>query len=426
MLFKILRPTRRLAGMHAQDDGRSAQEERALRGYVLFQLLFNLLLWIPVFYEVQKQLGLSDPEIFKIQSIYYLVFCFLEIPTGFIADRYGYKTSMLAGALMLAAANMTPIAFGSFTGFLMHFCLIALARSLISGAASAWLYEYLGSIGQKERYKKVEGDARFHALVARVISWAAVGWLMQQGLMLPYWISAANALVAAMLVLTLPAVTLPPAERTISLMHNLRTASETVLRSPLLLLLMLQGVSIFILVRVMQVNLYQPVLSEKSFDATSFGLIMSVMTIFEAIGSKQAFRLRTRMSDLSAVLLATLVLAGTLIAISLGNQMVVLAGFCVFSLAAGVAFPVQKQVLNEAITQPGKRATILSVESIVDRGLCAVVVLPLGGLVAAGRLSETLIICGAGAALAAVTIQILIKRAYQTSMQPLIAEGAQS
>lgn len=401
------------------------QVKTAVIGYILFQLMFNLLLWIPVFYEVQKQLGLSDPEIFHIQSIYYLVFCFLEIPTGFIADRYGYKKSMLWGSLSLVFANALPIFAGTYVGFLAHFCLIALARSLISGASSAWLYDYLASIGRADKYKQVEGDARFYSLVARVVSWAAVGWLMQRGLMLPYWISAANALLAALLVMTLPALPLAPSARTLTLVSNLRSATAIVLRTPILLLLMLQGVGIFILVRVMQVNLYQPVLTMKSFDVTTFGLIMSVMTIFEAIGSKQAWRMRKLFSDLTSVLASTLVICACLVAIALGNQIAVIAAFCIFSLAAGVAFPVQKQVLNEAISVPGKRATILSVESIVDRGLCAIVVLPLGGFVADGLLSETLIMCGLGFALAAISVQVMIRKTTRTQTTAVMnSQGA--
>src|SRR5690606_6775932 len=67
------------------------------RRYYAFQFFFNLLLWIPVFYEFQKQLGLDDPQIFRIQSVYYLVFCFLEIPTGAFADRFGYRRSLIWG-----------------------------------------------------------------------------------------------------------------------------------------------------------------------------------------------------------------------------------------------------------------------------------------------------------------------------------------
>ena len=113
--------------------------KKAITTYIVFQLLFNLLLWVPVFYEVQKQLGLSDPQIFRIQSIYYLVFCFLEFPTGYLADRFGYKTSIVGGAITLVIANLIPIISGDYRGFLSHFCLIALARSLISGAGSAWI-----------------------------------------------------------------------------------------------------------------------------------------------------------------------------------------------------------------------------------------------------------------------------------------------
>ena len=60
---------------------------RLIRRYYIFQFLFSMLFWAPIFFEFQKRLGLSDGEIFRIQSLYYLAFCFLEIPTGFFAER---------------------------------------------------------------------------------------------------------------------------------------------------------------------------------------------------------------------------------------------------------------------------------------------------------------------------------------------------
>ena len=392
--------------------------KKAINSYIAFQLLFNLLLWVPVFYEVQKQLGLNDPQIFRIQSIYYLVFCFLEFPTGYLADRFGYKASIIGGAVTLVVANLIPIVSGNYLGFLSHFCLIALARSLISGAGSAWLYEFLKSHGEESLYRKVEGDARFYALVARVVSWAAVGYLMTLGLLLPYWVSAANALFAAFLAMSLPNIRLrntEAAKRTASLVGGISTAAAIVAKTPYLFLLMLQGVGIFILVRVLQVNLYQPIMSDKAFATASFGVIMSVMTIFEAFGSKLAHRVRSLSNDLSTVTVSTLILSFTLIGISLGNQVFVIAGFCIFSLAAGVAFPVQKQLLNDAITYPGQRATILSMESLIDRALCAVVVLPLGGFIADGKLQEVLIVCGLSSAVLAVVVQFFLKQVKQAA-----------
>ena len=94
-----------------------------VRLYILFQFFFNLLVWVPVFYEFQKRAGLTDPQIFRIQSIYYLAFCFLEIPTGWFADRFGYRTSVRWGAAVLVLANVIPPLLPTFGGFLGHFLL---------------------------------------------------------------------------------------------------------------------------------------------------------------------------------------------------------------------------------------------------------------------------------------------------------------
>jgi MFS family permease len=65
-----------------------------------FQFFFSLLLWVPIFYEYQKRIGLNDTEIFKIQSLYYLIFCLMEIPTGYLADWLGYRLCLILGSLI--------------------------------------------------------------------------------------------------------------------------------------------------------------------------------------------------------------------------------------------------------------------------------------------------------------------------------------
>lgn len=394
-----------------------ATQLRPMRLYMAFQLFFNLLLWVPVFYQFQKLSGLSDPEIFHIQSIYYLAFCFMEMPTGWFADRFGYLASVRFGAFVLVAANVLAPAWPTYTGFLLHFLLIGLARSLISGAASAWAYEYLKTQGQTASYKLIEGDARFYSLIARVLCWAGVGYLMALSPGLPYWISAGNAAVALGVACLLPSVGATLDAPTNAATDQLASAKVTVIdalkavvRRPLLFMLMLQGVGIFVLVRVMQVNLYQPTLGAKGFDVTAFGWVMSVMTIFEAFGSKLAFQVKKYWTDLTAVTVMTVVLAGSVAVIGLAGQAATLGALCVFSLAAGIAFPVQKQVLNDAIDDSRLRATLLSMESLVDRAVCAVAVLPLGYLVAKGQLDQTLIVCGLVASGVAVAVHALVRR----------------
>ena len=78
------------------------ETRRVIKLYHAFSFFFSLLFWAPIFYEYQKQMGLSDSEIFGIQSLYYLAFCFLELPTGFLADRYGHRLSLRWAAIFLA------------------------------------------------------------------------------------------------------------------------------------------------------------------------------------------------------------------------------------------------------------------------------------------------------------------------------------
>lgn len=376
---------------------------KVVRFYTAFQFFFNLLVWVPVFYEFQKRVGLSDPQIFGIQSIYYLAFCLFEVPTGWFADRFGYRTSMRVGAFVLIVANALPPLLPTYNGFLWHFLLVGLARSLISGASSAWLYDYSLERGVSHLYKKTEGDARFYSLIGKVVSWAAVGWLMVVAPNSPYWLSTLNAAVALMAAFYLPKVS---AELSAVRHQSEKSRSSSPIKAfkavssqPSLILLMLQGVGIFVLVRILQVNLYQPVLRANGFDLTTFGWIMSVMTIFEALGSKFAPQLRRLASDLTAVTIATIVLAVTTISLSgfgflNGQKPLIIMALSLFSLAAGLAFPIQRQVLNDAISDSSIRATILSLESIIDRAVCAICVLPLGGLIERGALGVTLLVSG--------------------------------
>ncbi len=356
---------------------------KTIRLYIGFQLFFSLLVWLPIFYEFQRRVGLGDAQIFAIQSIYYVAFCFLEIPTGLIADLWGYRRCMRAGAGVLAAANLLPIFLPSYTGFLLHFMLIALARSFVSGASSAYIYEYLSENGEQERFKQVEGNARAYGLASKVICWAAVGALMEWKLSLPYWLTFAAASISLVYALLLPPLRAPVPIKSTSLSRETLKRMAGIFRQlllhPYLLFLMLQGVAIFVLGRIVQVNLFQPILNARSLNLATHGLIMSAMTIFEAVGSARPGVMRQFFNDQNAVTFLTIALAFCLGALPLAGSAGTVFLLCVFSLIAGLAYPIQRHLFNASIRDSGYRATLMSLESIIDRAACAWVALLLAG-----------------------------------------------
>ena len=380
--------------------------QSVIRKYYGFQFFFSLLLWLPIFYEYQKRTGLNDAQIFNIQSIYYLVFCLFEIPTGFLADRFGYLKCMQAGALTLVVSNLLPIFSQNYDGFLIHFLLIALARSFISGASSAYLYEFLSSLDMSREYKKIEGRARSYSLVGKVVCWAGIGLLMKWHLTLPYWLTAFSALVSLGFACVLPRLRVQsPPKKENQWVHITRVLNE----SPFLLLVMFQGIGIFVLARICQVSLFQPILASKSFDLGSYGAIMSLMTIFEAIGSAKPQWLQKGQTDLRSVFWMTLLMAGSLIFIPSAGKWGTLVCLCLFSIATGVSFPIQRQLLNHAIRESRYRATLMSLESLIDRGVNAVVAGMIGGYLSQGKLSQFLVLSGSVSILFIFILYLVLK-----------------
>ncbi|WP_078894771.1 MFS transporter [Streptomyces sp. NRRL S-1022] len=363
-----------------------------------FQLLFNLLWWMPVFYAYQRDAGLSDGQIFGIQSIYYIAFCLFEIPTGIVADRIGARNCLRAGAVVMTAANLLPALAPTYTGFLAHFLAIAAGRSLTSGAASAYLYDGLRAERADAHYLRAEGTARALGLAAKVVCWPLVGPLMTLAPQTPYVLSAASAAGSLGCALALPRLAAPgtgarprsPARPGGSFLRDTGAALRAVWSSPWLALLMVQGVAVFTLSRICQVNLFQPVLLEHGIGENAHGGVLAAMTVAEAVASARPQWLSRRVPPVVWVSLLSVALAAALAGTAVGGPWTVVALLCAFAAITGFVYPVQRKLVNDAVPAHAPRATLLSVESIVDRAVCALAAVAAGAYLAAGRLDALL------------------------------------
>ncbi|MFJ2746153.1 MFS transporter [Streptomyces sp. NPDC087440] len=394
--------SRRAEERAAGGGGLTATARRIIRLNYGFQLLFNLLWWMPVFYAYQKAAGLSDTEIFGIQSIYYVAFCLFEIPTGLIADRIGTRNCLRAGAVVMTAANLAPVFSASYTGFLVHFLAIAAGRSLTSGAASAYLYDGLRAEKCDAHYLKAEGTARALGLAAKVVCWPLVGPLMAVAHSTPYVLSAASAAGSVACAVALPRLAGPDGDREKAadrsdggrrggaFLRDAGTALRCVVTSPWLAMVMVQGVAVFTLSRICQVNLFQPILLDHGIAEASHGGVLAAMTVAEAVASARPQWLSRRLPPVAWVSILSLALAGTLAAMTLGGPWVVVALLCLFAAATGFAYPIQRKLVNDAVPAHAPRATLLSVESIVDRAVCALAAVAAGAYLAAGHLDALL------------------------------------
>ncbi len=125
----------------------------------LFPMAIITIFWM-------QEIGLSMTEIFLLQAIFAGATGVLEFPSGFVADRIGYRTSLvLASAFTLAGWTVYLFSPGFWTIAVAH-VVLGIGLSLISGTDSAILYESLVDTGEEKRFATWHGRVRFFGQAA--------------------------------------------------------------------------------------------------------------------------------------------------------------------------------------------------------------------------------------------------------------------
>jgi hypothetical protein len=171
-----------------------------------------------------------------------------------------------------------------------------------------------------------------------------------------------------------------------------------------MIVIMLQGVAIFTLTRIVQVNLFNPILGAQGFRVDQFGRILAMNTLFEAVGSAYPTIFRRWVSDFHVVFWLTLGIGACCWGLSNCSPLACLAWLNLLSILTGLAYPVQRQVMNEHIPDSDYRASMLSAESLVDRAVCAWVAHRLGIALQAGQMSFFLQASAAASVLSCVLL----------------------
>ena len=112
---------------------------------------------MPIIILFFEENDLSYTQIFVLQSVYCLTLAILEIPSGYFADFFGRKNSLVIGSIFIFLGYLIFCSFIGFEMFLLAEILIAIGGSLMSGADSAIMYDTLVELNRKDQYTRVEG-----------------------------------------------------------------------------------------------------------------------------------------------------------------------------------------------------------------------------------------------------------------------------
>ena len=171
--------------------------------FYVFQLLFGFHFWIPIwFLFLQSDHQLSYTQIGLMEVVFGVTTILAEVPTGAIADRFGRRESLVAGAFGFAAGVVLFAVLG-YPLLIVGYALMALTRTLLSGSGDALLFDTLRSLRQTAEYERHAGRSRATAtaslLAATMFAGPLVSWIGFQAAMLCSAVGMGLAGIAALL-----------------------------------------------------------------------------------------------------------------------------------------------------------------------------------------------------------------------------------
>jgi len=348
---------------------------RDLRLFYLFRLLATSYLWAPfcVFFLASRGLGFG--HVMVLSMIYSAVLIAVEVPTGAFADRIGRRQSMMVGALAMVACCLIAYQADSFAEFAIAEVLGAISMGMCSGADSAYLFDLLHEHGRGHEYPVREGTASAMHQAGSAVAFAAGGLLAEIDLGLPYLVTAGTAAAAFVVALCMRderrladrrAAGQPLGEELRAWVELMGGSLRDAARSPRLGWIIVYSAVVFALLRV-TIYLYQPYLDDRGFHYWQTGLVFAGVYGLGAVASARTDALRRLLGE-SLLLWGLLgTLAGSFLLLNQFAGPWALVLLAVQAGTTGVYSPLVKPILNREIDDSGRRATVLSVESIARR-----------------------------------------------------------
>lgn len=377
--------------------------------YYLRQFFAGMLFVVPVIVLFWQENGLTITEIMILQSIYAIVVVLLEIPTGYFADLYGRRKSLIVAGFASFFAIFAYSISQNFLQFLAAEILFALGISFASGASSAFIYDTLSSIKRESEYKKVWGNSLFISMMAVGLSGIIGGFVAD--IDLRYTMYASLPFFAIVIPITFW-MHEPAKEKTIFKRgygkEVFDTIKSTFLTNKKLMWLIIYSGVVYAFNQA-ALWLYQPYFALSGLDIVYFGFVFAGFQLVAAVSSKYSHEIETFFGKKFSLMMLIFLVSVSYI---------LMANF-VFLFSFSFAFLQQfvrgfkDVVVNDYINKLAKsntRATILSSDAFIGKIIYAAVIPIIGFITDTYSLLQAVMVLGIFTLFMGLIMIFLIKK----------------
>lgn len=366
------------------------------------------MLYMPISYLYYLENDFSELEYLALHAVYSGVIAFLEVPSGYIADVWGRKPALTFGMLF----GVLGFSVYSFTGglwfFLIAEILLGVGHSLLSGADSALLYDSLLENKQEEKYLKHEGSITAVGNLSEVAAAGFVSIIIFSSYRQYFQLQTIIAAIGFLASFFLVEPQLHYKKLSGSMKGIIDVITHTFKEEPKLRNLILFS-SVIGFASLSMAWLAQPILDRMGIDHTKFGFSWAALNLLVAFGSIMALRIAKSFSVITCLLFMTIPLSLAYFIIGIKINLWSVIPLALFFFVRGTAHPILKKYINE-LTTSERRATILSVRSLIIRIMFLIMGPLLGVVTEKFSLELGLILCGISVFIPALILLIAIVR----------------
>ena len=134
----------------------------------------------------RDHLGMNLAEVMGVQAAFAASLALFEFPSGYLADRIGYRRTLLGAAVLSIIAWAVYTASTGLWSVVLAEVLLGLGLSLVSGTNSAMLYESLVDVGQEREFARWFGRSRFFSQISEGSAALVAGLLFALDVRLPF------------------------------------------------------------------------------------------------------------------------------------------------------------------------------------------------------------------------------------------------
>jgi MFS family permease len=371
----------------------------------LFPMAIISLFW-------KYEIGMSMTEIMISQACFGLAMAALEFPSGYVADRIGYRRTLLIASLLMAVGWSVYCFTTSLGAVLFAEVILGAAMSLVSGCDTALLYESVKQSEDEERFHIWMGRYHMFGQTAEGTAALAAGVLFAWWIRLPFVLEVGVWLAAACVAATMVE---PPRERppTRGNWSQVLSILRHVFQENLELRAVVALTIVFSMSTFLPVWIIQLYATDAGVPETWLGPIWAAANYMVAAGSFSSSRLRARLGPVQTLSLGILLMLIGYLGLGLTHALYGFAFYFIVTFFRGLWYPIMHHAEQRLIPSTD-RAGFVSLRSMLFRLLFMVVGPCVGLALDAWGQHAVLLVLGPGFAVLAAAGLLAVQRKTQT------------